>query len=869
MGARGLLVVVLVVTLSTVCAEEACSEHGSIVDGKCVCNTPLPVDDSPGWVGNKCAIRVHHLTLDGKDVQETCGNGHICNVVTPTEPVCFSAGIAGLESSAFYLNLLFTSNEVGANVVLQGLLTNFTSTLDPTTGATAVVPQMYPNADAPYSFSTHVSQGSTGTQLKLTRQQLGYGAYTGLYLCVRTDATTIVSLRAAEHTCPFDLFANGTLQLCSGRSSSDACPHGICTCLPPYNPPSNWVVTPGLGFEDCSTALMQLQPSIPLTVPELAPGGWVFYRVEVPESGGRELHVWAATAEATKGSLVLYLRHQQLPGDAAGQHELASDSAAAPFPTSWWHDQSAHLILRRRESFFQTGTWYLGVHNKGVGPVSFSVGSALHDCPNNCSDRGTCDATTGKCICSEPTAPVSADCSIALHELELDKEVVMEPRQFTFDELVLRGIRDKLQVSGATRVKLAVSFTTTDPDSAGLPSWVNGRPVVLAAPSLEAALNQTAADRDGGAHPLHPQGTVESLALSTHGVSYSMNIGSWTVGDDGSLRVVIWNPLSSPLRQVGYRLAVLLQTECPGECSGHGTCNTTTGQCTCEEPYTGADCSVDPSSRVCTNGTSRSVRREGVRGLCWVPCREDGRSFDDESCDDLQCDGPGEGHGQLRRKGTEVECVEDMCVAGNYTVVDPSGDFLCTRRCVCPEDGSACTMEGTCLAGTNQCLKGLRLAEDGVNCVAAGACEEGSLKRAYDMEGGSIFSVCQCTAAGNPASCSFSVPTLAAGNANGVVSCLPGYERQSSTSTIKLSDGNSVVVGGTCGRPRKRGVSGGMVFFYCLLSIFLAAGLVVGGKYGVLWYEQYRYGRSIFSQGYVSWPLFGIRGNAGSGTDDW
>ncbi|GLI67411.1 hypothetical protein VaNZ11_011606 [Volvox africanus] len=862
MWPRGLLVVVLLATLSTIHAEEACSNHGAIVDGKCVCNTPLPVDDSSGWVGDKCAIRVHRLTLEGKDVQETCEKGHICNVVTPTEPVCFSADITNLASSAFHLNLLLTSNELGADVVMQGLLTNFTFTPNPTTNTTVAVPQAYPNSDVPYSFATHTSQDSPGTQLKLSRRQLGYGVYTGLYLCVSTNATTSISLRAAEHACPFDLFSNGTLQLCSGRGSSTSCPNGMCTCPAPYTHPPNWVVTPGLGFEDCSTSLMQLQPSILLTVPELAPGGWVFYRVEVPESTGRELHLWAAAEEATKGSLVLYLRHQQLPGDAADQHDLASDSAISPFPSSWWQDQSAHLILRRSELVFQTGTWYLGVHNRGAGPVSFSVESALYDCPNNCSGRGICDATNGKCTCSEPTAPVSADCSIAIHELELNKEMVIEPRPFTFDELILRDVGDKLRVSGATRVKLNVSFTTTDPEPAGLPTWVNGRPVVFAAPSLEAALNRTAAGLDGGAHPLHPQGAVESIALYTHGVSYSMNIGPWTVGDDGSLRVVVWNPLSSPLRSMGYRLAALLQTECPGGCSGHGACNMTTGECACEAPYTGADCSVDPSTRVCTEGTNRSVRREGVRGLCWVPCREDGRSFDDESCDDLQCDGPGEGHGQLRRKGTEVECVEDLCIAGNYTVVDPSGDFLCTRRCACPPDGGACALEDACLPGTVQCLKGLRMAADGVNCVPAGTCEEGSLRRAYDLEGGATFSVCQCTAAGDPATCSFSAP-------NGVVSCLPGYERQGSTSTIKLADGTSIVVGGTCGRPRRRGVSGGMVFFYCLLSIFLAAGLVVGGKYGVLWYEQYRYGKSIFSQGHVSWPLLGFRTNAGSGTDDW
>jgi hypothetical protein len=36
-------------------------------------------------------------------------------------------------------------------------------------------------------------------------------------------------------------------------------------------------------------------------------------------------------------------------------------------------------------------------------------------------------------------------------------------------------------------------------------------------------------------------------------------------------------------------------------------------------------------------------------------------------------------------------------------------------------------------------------------------------------------------------------------------------------------------------REGRRGVSGGMVFFYCLLSIVLAAGLVVGSKYGLIW----------------------------------
>jgi hypothetical protein len=71
----------------------ACSGHGSLVGDKCVCSTPLPAEDAPGWVGDKCATPVHRLSLDGKDVQDICGAGQTCNAVTPTEPVCFSVGI--------------------------------------------------------------------------------------------------------------------------------------------------------------------------------------------------------------------------------------------------------------------------------------------------------------------------------------------------------------------------------------------------------------------------------------------------------------------------------------------------------------------------------------------------------------------------------------------------------------------------------------------------------------------------------------------------------------------------------------------------------------------------------------------------------
>jgi hypothetical protein len=57
--------------------------------------------------------------------------------------------------------------------------------------------------------------------------------------------------------------------------------------------------------------------------------------------------------------------------------------------------------------------------------------------------------------------------------------------------------------------------------------------------------------------------------------------------------------------------------------------------------------------------------------------------------------------------------------------------------------------------------------------------------------------------------------------------------------SIKLSDGRTVPGGGKCSKLRK-GTPGGMVFFYCVLSIALFCGTVIGGKYGLEWYQLKR-----------------------------
>ncbi|KAG2498177.1 hypothetical protein HYH03_003932 [Edaphochlamys debaryana] len=769
---------------------------------------------------------------------------------------------------SYHLALLLGSGSADAPITLRGLLTTFAATTDPATNVTTTVPAAYPTAATAYSFELRTTPAALTAQLAFTRRQLGYGAYTGLYLCAEAPAAATLTLRGATHSCPFTLGADGKLALCSGRGTADTCPHGTCACPAPYAPPPNAVVPAGLGFDDCSASLQPLQPpaapgSASAAVAAQGPGRWAFFRVEVPAGGVQELELRAEATEATQGSLVLYLRHQQLPGLGEAEHDASSAAAAS----AWRRDLSAAVTLRKTDAAFRAGEWYVGVYSNGPAAVTYGVTADLRACPGDCSGRGSCAADTGVCTCADPVFQ-GPDCGVSALSLSLGAPLDAAPRPFVLDHLTLPAARSALRSAATSRLVLSGSFRT-DP---ALPDWVTGRPMLIVVPSAAAAAAAIAA----GTFP-SPEGAVARITL-VQGNTTSLEVGPWMISDDDMLHVLVWNAVTAP-RKVGYTVSVSVAGSCLSDCSGHGTCDTATGLCACTAPWAGGDCSVDttpqpgPAAANCTAGSVRALHKDDMHGTCWQPCKADGSGYDETTCADWTCDGPTSDHFALRRKGAAMECVEDTCVPGSYTVTDPSGDFTCAKRCACPEDGSACRLDEGCEAGSVQCLKGLSKADSPERCVPA-PCPEGSLQRAYDLDGGAgaAFALCACSAKGDPASCAYTQPAKDGGNAGGVVSCAPGMQRQGSTASTQLSDGTQVVTGGFCAAPppaKRKGVSGGMVFFYCLLSIALASGLLVGSKYGMLWYEQYRYGRSVFSQGYVAWPLFGNRAAASGGADDW
>ncbi len=98
---------------------------------------------------------------------------------------------------------------------------------------------------------------------------------------------------------------------------------------------------------------------------------------------------------------------------------------------------------------------------------------------------------------------------------------------------------------------------------------------------------------------------------------------------------------------------------CPGSCSGHGTCNTGTRTCTCNAGYGGADC-----ASFCPKQCTRTENGLSSHGRCTVDFKcacKDGYSGPD--CSQV-CPGRCTGHG---------ECVDGVCSCREgYTGLDCS-----------------------------------------------------------------------------------------------------------------------------------------------------------------------------------------------------
>lgn len=155
---------------------------------------------------------------------------------------------------------------------------------------------------------------------------------------------------------------------------------------------------------------------------------------------------------------------------------------------------------------------------------------------------------------------------------------------------------------------------------------------------------------------------------------------------------------------------------CPGspdECSKHGSCNATSGVCTCGPDYKGLDC----GTKKCKNNCSGPRRGQCVDGKC--QCRP---GFRGEDCSEYVCPNDCSGNGHCDRGVCECndhfygkDCSQPRCPAGGDLQMMCSGNGECFKGiCLCHngwEDKSCssrmcpggCSGNGVCDSRTGEC----------------------------------------------------------------------------------------------------------------------------------------------------------------------
>eukprot|EP00798_Chlamydomonas_sp_ICE-L_P021542 gene21542-28534_t len=408
----------------------------------------------------------------------------------------------------------------------------------------------------------------------------------GIYLCVNNTGTQAATfnLTAATHSCPFKLVPpEGDLSICSSTPTDTrydgpaSCPSGSCACGGIYKRPQA-AVFPDLGFSDCSAACTALGTSSSahesVSVETQQPGTWRFFNFSV-EEGQRFLSATATANINTSSDLELYVKFWQPPGRQTVQYDARSDPG--DFRSSATSaDLSSGVQLSHTDASFRPGTWFLGAWISGNAAVSYSLELFKSSCPNDCSgdNRGSCDATSGQCACSNSTFGV--DCSGTFTELPANSAPLEVPPRAKFDEdhILVPGL-DDLLAGGQAYVTIEASFDS----GVALPVWVSSRPSMLITgcnesyPSLETAEHR--------------------LMLAEAGSKYSIRLEPSQI-PSGQLYITLDNPLSYPYK-VGYSLEVKVAAQCINDCSGHGTCSST-GTCVCQGSFVGLDCGVDTAT---------------------------------------------------------------------------------------------------------------------------------------------------------------------------------------------------------------------------------------------------------------------------------
>lgn len=179
-----------------------------------------------------------------------------------------------------------------------------------------------------------------------------------------------------------------------------------------------------------------------------------------------------------------------------------------------------------------------------------SVEAAVGGCPSNCSKKGTC--VNGVCQCDAGRAGV--DCSYALHELTAGAE----SNEFTLDH----GDWDYFHIAVPSVSDLSILVHET--------RNLGDCDVYVSRNSFPTRNTYLYSNSNAG---------QDSRISISHAP-----FGNWYIG------IYSWG-----LWSCHYTIQVNVTTACPSDCNSHGTCGSN-GVCTCNDGWTGADCSKPSNS---------------------------------------------------------------------------------------------------------------------------------------------------------------------------------------------------------------------------------------------------------------------------------